>query len=454
MKVSIIGLGKLGASLAASFAQRGIDVVGIDCNPEVIASVGRREPLNYEPGLREALREAGGRLVVTTDITRAVTDTDITIVLVPTPSLEDGAFSNEYVLTACRQLGEALKTHKAIGRYHVVVIASTVMPGSCEGPILVTLEEARGRQIESGRFGLCYCPEFIALGNALEGFVHPDFVLIGESDAYAGGKLEALYRRFCDNDPPIFRTNLINAEIAKIALNFYVTTKITVANMLARLCERFPGANVDRVTQAIGLDSRIGRKYLIGATGFGGPCFSRDVRTMMFLFKQAGMFDDLPTAIHRMNVRQFQHILCKVEDARVKFIKGSVGVLGPDGPFIIVQQRKMKYTKSSVGILGLAFKSGTDLTTMATGQMLVKALEGVCPLYVYDLVAVCEHSVCSLQECVNRASVVVVTLPEKAFREAVFHEGQVVIDCWRVLDRVRVEEAGAVYVAIGRGKGA
>ena len=124
--------------------------------------------------------------------------------------------------------------------------------------------------------GLCYNPEFIALGNVVRDLLNPDFILVGESDSTAGDTLESLYRSTCDNHPPIRRMDLMNAEIAKLALNTYVTTRITYANMLAEICERLPGADVDVVTSAIGLDSRVGTRCLKGATAYGGPCFPRD----------------------------------------------------------------------------------------------------------------------------------------------------------------------------------
>ena len=122
--------------------------------------------------------------------------------------------------------------------------------------------------------GLCYNPEFIALGSVVRDMLQPDMILIGESDAKAGDVLESIYARSCDNTPVIRRMNFVNAELAKISVNTFVTTKISYANMLADICDRLPGADVDVVTQAVGTDSRIGAKYLKGATGYGGPVLS------------------------------------------------------------------------------------------------------------------------------------------------------------------------------------
>ena len=118
-------------------------------------------------------------------------------------------------------------------------------------------------------FGLCYSPEFIALGSVIRDFLNPDMLLIGESDACAGDALAALYAQVCDNKPAVARMSFVNAEITKLAVNTYVTTKISYANMLARICEQLPGANVDVITSALGNDTRIGPKYLKGAVSYG-----------------------------------------------------------------------------------------------------------------------------------------------------------------------------------------
>ena len=208
----------------------------------------------------------------------------MTILLVPTPSDERGAFTNEYVLAALER-GRAWARRPR--RYHVVVVASTVMPGSCEAELAPALERASGRRVGE-ILGLCYSPEFIALGNVIRDMLEPDMVLIGESDSRAGDVLEQLYTGVCENDPPFRRMSLVNAELTKIAVNTYVTMKISYANALADMCERLPGADVEAVTDALGLDTRIGRKYLRGAIAYGGPCFPRDNKAFAVLARDLG----------------------------------------------------------------------------------------------------------------------------------------------------------------------
>src|SRR5207253_5277639 len=142
---------------------------------------------------------------------------------------------------------------------------------------------------------------FIALGTVIRDFYHPDFLLIGESDPRSGELLSALYKHVCKNSPAIARMNFINAEITKLAVNTYITTKISYANMIARLCEKLPEADANVVTNALGLDTRIGPRYLRGTVSYGGPCFPRDNRALAALAARAGAPSGLPEATDAFN---------------------------------------------------------------------------------------------------------------------------------------------------------
>ena len=342
--VSVIGLGKLGMPLAGCLAARGFKVVGADTDASKVEALNGGVPTILEPGLEELLHDGREHLSATQDTELAVLASDVTFVVVPTPSEPDGGFSLEYVLPACESIGRALRTKNG---YHLVVLTSTVMPGSTAGPVLSTLEQTSGKRCGT-EFGLCYSPEFIALGSVIRDFLNPDFMLVGESDANSGEILDALYKRVCENDPPVARMSFINAELAKLSVNTFVTTKITFANMLARICERLPGAEVDVVTAALGLDSRIGRKYLKGAIGYGGPCFPRDNLALAALGYQIGAPVLLAEATDQANrgvVRQLVDLV--------------ISKLPPSG---------------TAGILGMAYKPDTDVTEESQGLLLAQAL--------------------------------------------------------------------------------
>jgi UDPglucose 6-dehydrogenase len=418
VQIAVVGLGKLGAPLAAVLASKGNDVLGIDVNPAAVRLVNEGRAPVEEPGLQELMSSSRERLSATTDFTAAA-DGDVSIILVPTPSDERGAFSNQHVIAALEEIGRALP-----GRddYHVVVIASTVMPGSCEGEIRPDLENASGRRV-GDTLGLCYSPEFIALGSVIPDMLEPDMVLIGQSDARAGQVLEDLYRGVVENDPPFRRMSLVNAELTKIAVNTYVTMKISYANALADMCERLPGADVEAVTDALGLDTRIGAKYLRGAISYGGPCFPRDNKAFSVFARDLGAQPLLAEATDAVNVAQIDR-LARVVQSRLK-------------------------TGDAVGILGLAYKPETGVIEESPGVALARLLGNAgYEVRVYDPVATeaaldvlggLAQGSSSAAELLAKSDVTVVATPWPEFAELPIGEldrdgrPTVVIDCWRLL---------------------
>jgi UDPglucose 6-dehydrogenase len=416
MRVAVVGLGKLGAPLAAVLANKGNHVVGIDINPDVVRLVNDGVAPVDEPGLRSLMSASGGRLSAVTDF-QAAGKAELTILLVPTPSDGRGAFSNEYLITALEQVGRGIANRSD---YHVVVVASTVMPGSCDSELRLALERTSGRLVGES-LGLCYSPEFIALGNVIRDLLEPDMVLIGESDSRAGAAVEQLYGAVCENNPPFRRMSLVNAELTKIAVNTYVTMKISYANALADMCERLPGADVDAVTDALGLDSRIGRKYLRGAIGYGGPCFPRDNKAFAVLARDLGTEPLLAEATDAVNLAQTDRLARIVQS------------------HLVVGQ--------AVGILGLAYKPNTCVVDESPGVALARLLgEGAgYEVNVYDPVATdaalhvlgrAARAVGSVSELLERSDVVVIATPWPEFAELPIEvlEGRkappVVIDCW------------------------
>jgi UDPglucose 6-dehydrogenase len=434
--ISIVGLGKLGAPMAACLAAKGFPVIGVDVDARKVDALNRAQAPVFEPGLPELLQVAKTRLKATQDIPTAVLNSEVTFVVVPTPSEPDGSFSLRYVLQACEGIADALRKKSL---WHLVVITSTISPGSMDNSIRPLLEEHSGKRIGID-FGLCYNPEFIALGSVIRDFLNPDFVLIGESDERSGQVLEGIYRQVCENDPPIVRMNFINAELTKLAVNTFVTTKISFANMLARICERLPKADVDVVTRALGLDSRIGAKYLKGAVSYGGPCFPRDNLALIATARKVGAPADIAEATDRFNRWQ------------VKWLADFVQEHLPEG--------------GAVGILGLAYKPGTDVVEESVGLLLVRELrEQRVRVIAYDPAGV-ENArrmlgdgvifVNSPQACIDLSDIVVVATPWKEFHSLPGETWErhspprVVIDCWRVLRGLEGCD-GVIYVPLGKG---
>jgi UDPglucose 6-dehydrogenase len=433
VRVAVIGLGKLGAPLAAVLASKGNEVLGIDVNARAVRLLNEGHAPVEEPGLQALVSASRDKLTATTDLDAAA-GAELSILLVPTPSDDRGAFSNEYLLAALDGIGRGLAVSDD---YHVVVVASTVMPGSCEAEIRPALERASTRRVGE-TLGLCYSPEFIALGNVIHDLLEPDMVLIGESDARAGDILEQLHSGVCENDPPFRRMSLVNAELTKIAVNTYVTMKISYANTLADVCERLPGADVEAVTEALGLDSRIGRKYLRGAIAYGGPCFPRDNKAFGVFARDHGAEPLLAEATDLINSAQTDR-LARVVQSRLK-----VG--------------------DAVGILGLAYKPDTGVIDESPGVALARLLgEAGYEVHVYDPVAMdaaldvlggLAHGSTSAADVLTRSAVTVITTPWPEFAELPIHaikrEGRpVVIDCWRLLPNEGYEDVIEI-VRLGR----
>jgi UDPglucose 6-dehydrogenase len=436
MNVSVIGLGKLGAPLAALLAGKGHTVVGVDVNPLAVDAFNRGIAPVREPELQEWINRNRARLSATANCSDAVSRTDATFIVVPTPSEEDGTFSLRFVLSAIESIGLALSQKLS---FHLVVLCSTVLPGSIEGVVLPALEAKSGKRCGQD-FGFCYNPEFIALGSVIRDMRNPDMVLIGESDADSGGMLAAIHSRMCDNNPRIARMNFINAEITKLSINTFVTTKISYANMLAEICEVLPGADVAVVSSALGADSRIGPKYLAGALGYGGPCFPRDNLALGALYRRKGLESTLGDATDRINRRQ----VTRLSQAIMPRLPES----------------------GTVAVLGLSYKPQTEVIENSQGVELAAQLAGKgIRVAVYDPMAMnnARRALAtkvmfaeSVSDCLRIADVVVIATPWPEFqqispRDLARSDSKITIfDCWRILPQGEFA-AVADYHSVGVG---
>ncbi|MEN6334688.1 MAG: nucleotide sugar dehydrogenase [Phycisphaerales bacterium] len=344
LTISSIGLGKLGLCSAACFAGKGHRVIGVDSNePHVDALNAGRCPVD-EPGLADLLDRCRGNMEFTTDYAYALRSSDITMITVPTPSNPDGRFSNASVEAVLAKIAPSLR---AKNTFHIVGVVSTVMPGTSERVFKPALESMTGKVC--GRdFGLLYNPEFVALGSVIHDFLHPDLLLIGASDDRSGQVARELYSSVVESDPCYAVMNLTNAEITKLSLNCYVTMKISFANELAAICERIPGADVDVVTTAIGADARVGRKYLKGGLGFGGPCFPRDNLAFQRCAEDAGTRAHLSPRVVEVNREIVDRLLAMVSE------------------YVL--------PGSTVALLGLSYKPGTHIVEESQPVMLARRL--------------------------------------------------------------------------------
>ncbi len=435
MILSVVGLGKLGSPMAACFAAKGFRVIGVDLVERNVRLINEGKAPVFEPGLQDMLDRGTGRLTATGDLHRAACEADMLFVIVPTPSDPSGAFTPRYVLEAMRPIGEALR-----GRddFPIVVVTSTVMPGCTGTQVRPLLEEISGKRCGVD-FGLCYSPEFIALGSVVRDFLNPDLLLIGESDARTGERVAALYAQVCDTKPRVARMSFANAELTKLAVNAFVTTKISYANMLAEICERIEGGDVDAVTGALGLDTRIGPKYLKGSIGFGGPCFPRDNVALMTLASRLGVDTPLPRATDAVNSHQPE----RLADLAARHLPagGTLGVLG------LSYKPCTNVIEKSQGLEIAAHFARRGVPVIAFDPCAAEAARAVLPGGV--------HFAASASDCARRADVLLICTPSAEYKAVGAADLKrpagrraVVIDCWRMLDRAAVS-AVADYLRVG-----
>jgi len=433
---SVFGLGKLGASMAAAIASRGLQVVGVDVNQNAVEALNAGRAPVQETGLEETIRANRDRLRATASHRDAVLNSDLSFVVVPTPSDQRGAFSLQYAAWAFQEIGRALAEKHA---YHNIVLTSTVLPGSTRYGLLPILERESGKRCGPD-FGLCYSPEFIALGSVIRDFLNPDFNLIGEFDERAGSQLEACYAEIVEHGTPCRRMSIENAELTKVALNTFVTTKITFANMLADLCERIPGGDVDVVSGALGLDRRIGGRYLAGALGYGGPCFPRDNVALGFLARAIGTRADLAETTDRMN----------------RSMPGK----------IVELLRPEIHRNTTVAVLGLAYKPYSHVIEESQSIYIAEALSKAgARVIAFDPLAgemaraeLCDRAIVmdSVAECLAQADVVLLATPDPVFcalhAEDFLKCGRpvTVVDCWRLLSGKLAGHPRIRYIAVGR----
>jgi UDPglucose 6-dehydrogenase len=343
--IAVFGLGKLGSCIAATLAARGFNVIGVDIDEDKVRRVNAGEPPVEETLLAETIREGRPRLRATTDVCQAQ-DADASFYIPPSPSLLDGSFSTEFLLKAMQPMARVLRAAGKTG--HLFVVNSTTTPGAMRSVILPALEHETGWTC--GRdFGLCYNPEFIALGNVIRGLLEPDMVLIGESDAASGECLEELYKRYNTNRPNIARMSLTSAELTKISVNSYITMKISFTNQLRLIADSFPDANIHDMLAAIGSDSRIGPKFLRAGLSFGGPCFPRDNRLVVHTAKQRGLEAPLAEATDRVNESTKQSLLEQV--------------------------LSLTNSGDTIAILGMAYRPNTYIVEESAGLHLAQGLQ-------------------------------------------------------------------------------
>ena len=347
--VSIVGLGYVGMCTAATFASRGIRTIGIDIDEKRVEQIRKGEAPLHEPQLDPMLKKAVKEklLDATNDISKAA-DTDTTFLAVGTPSQNDGSIDLSYIENAAKDLGNVLRETRG---YHLVVVKSTVVPGTTNGTVKRFLEQSSGKTVGS-EIGLCANPEFLKEGTAIHDALHPDKIVIGSDDKKSANQLTRLYRKFYGSKlPPVILASPEAAELVKYASNAFLATKISFINTIANIAQQIPGVDVGTVARAIGLDPRIGELFLKAGPGYGGSCFHKDLQALINYSEKNGYNPVLFRATEETNEKQ----ATRVVDMAEKLLGSLSG--------------------KKVAVLGLAFKKDTDDIREAASIRVINELE-------------------------------------------------------------------------------
>jgi len=349
-RLSIVGTGYVGLCTAVGFASKGYKVITSTHDPKKAHSINRGIPPFYEPNLQKWLQKVVKKdnlKCVLNQPHKAILNTDITFIATATPSQPNGSINLQQIKNSTREIAEALNKKDT---YHLVVIKSTVIPGTTLNIVKPTLEKHSNKQCGI-HFGLCMNPEFLREGSALHDTLYPDRIIIGEHDQKSGDTLENIYRDFYGNKtPPTIRTNLPTAELIKYANNAFLATKISFINTIANICEKIPRIDVATVAKGIGLDQRISPQFLHAGLGYGGSCLPKDVKALIAFSNQLGYTPTMLQAVQEVNENQAKHAVEKAKEKLLK-LKGK-----------------------RIAILGLAFKPNTDDMREARSITIIKQL--------------------------------------------------------------------------------
>ncbi len=364
-RVSILGTGFIGLCSAACFANKDIKVLASTHNKKKAGMINDGIAPFYEAGLQEMMTDIKKSnpelLQCLTDPIRAVLETDISMITQGTPMREDKSIDLSFIESTAKEIGEALKKKD---QYHLIVVRSTVVPGTTRNLISKSIEEVSGKQ--PGRdYGLCMQPEFLAEGRSIEDTLHPDRIVIGELDERSGALLQEFYEYFYGEhlkNCPLLRMNLESAELVKYGNNCLLSTKISYANEFANFAELVPNVDIVQVMKGVGLDYRLNHRFLGAGVGFGGSCFHKDVNAIKAWSKSRGYTSRLLEAVLDINDDQAIHIVNLAEE-----LAGNL-------------------KNKRITLLGLAFKPGTDDMREAASIRVVNELRkrGIADIIGYD----------------------------------------------------------------------
>ena len=437
LRISVIGLGFVGLSLAVTNAKKGFTTIGVDIEDKKISRLKKGNPYFFEPSLTNYLKSSlkSGKIQFTTEVKKAILETDITFLTVGTPLLSSGKIDLSYVKKASKEIKSILISKK---KFHLVVIKSTLPPLTTNNVIFPIFKNL----INKKKMSLLVNPEFLSEGYAIKDILDPHLIVIGEQDKKSGNILEKYYKDFYKITPEIIRTSFSTAELIKYANNAFLATKISFINSMANLCQKIPNSDVNTISYAIGKDVRIGPLFLQAGPGFGGSCLPKDLTGIINFSKNLKIKNNFFQAVKEVNELQPKKIIELMKKMNV------------------YNKRKV------IAILGLAFKKDTDdIREAVSGKLIKKIISSGLNVKVHDPMAMnnfkkkfgdkityCEK----IKNCLENTDCCVIltewdiyrNLNQKDFIK--YMKIPNVIDARRILDPNKFTKIN--FVAIGRGK--
>ena len=344
MNTSVIGLGRLGLPFGFFLASKGHKVFAYDKDLSISDKIKKKSFI--EPNLSNYIKKYKKNFILKKNINELINNSGITFIVLPTPSKKDGSFSNSFILKSLSQISSSLKFKRK--KKHIIVITSTVSPGGCKE--FIKYMQTKGL-INNKDFSFVYNPHFIAQGTTIRNLEKPDLILIGTDNIKTKKKINTFYNKIYKKKELLKNTNFKEGEISKIAINCYITTKISFSNYISEISESAQDIDAKTILDVIGQDKRINHSYMKVGTKFSGPCFPRDNLALINYSKKAKVTPFLPLATNIVNSKQSLRI--------IRILKK-----------IIKKDKK----KLSLGLLGLTYKTDTNLIEGSQGDSLIKEI--------------------------------------------------------------------------------
>ena len=435
MKIAIIGLGFVGLSLTSVLASKGFNVVGIDVDKEKCRNISNGVLPFFEPDLEKTLKKGlKNKLQIESDVS-VVQDCDLIFVTVGTPQNKTGAIDLSIIKKAMKSLGKSIRKTK---KQHIILVKSTVVPGTMKDVILPILEN-NSKKKAGKDFGLISNPEFLQESTAIRDTEFPHAVVLGGYKTKFMKNIEKFFTKLHPKTPIII-TNHQTAEMIKYANNSFLATKISFINQLSNICQKIPGANIDDIAKTIGLDPRIGKLFLNAGPGYGGSCLPKDMKALIKFAKIAGVKPTLLNAVEDVNTKQLEEV--------ISIAKKKLGIL----------------ESKKITILGTSFKPNTDdIRDSIAIELIKKFLKRKVKVTVHDPRAIDNTKnefkkkidyAKSISDAILGSQCVIIMTQWKQYEKLTNNDfkqmkKKLIIDCRRMLAEKQLD---ADYYAIGLGK--